>query len=449
MTTQIFVASTAFGLATLAAALADDLFEQSDRRILVVTTNTAMPEATPSILEVAGAARLCNRFADVFDYNQAIEPQHPMAWAPRPNDLPILERHLRLLWGVGEDDVHLIVESIQVNPSRALCQIFGDARIDVYADGLMTYGPTRSRLPAALGCRIERLLHLDLVPGVTPLLITEWEVPRVMISTAPMRSVIAEMGVDGGDQGLTDGKAAESAVMVVGQYLAANRLLTDAEEADLYAGMIQGCADAGFTRVIFKPHPSAPPSQVSDLEKAAAGAGIEFVGSDSLELAEAAYARHQVGLVVGCFSTALVTASTIYGLPAARYGTELLLERLSPYHNSNRIPTTIVDAMLPDIRAPRPNSRPAEPPSGYLNALVGAIGYLMQPQLLAGRREEAVQFLATHPSARERYAKRRRLTSLGLPGGLPPVRPAKALLRKVSRELAGLPLIRRWQSTRS
>ena len=53
--------------------------------------------------------------------------------------------------------------------------------------------------------------------------------------------------------------------------------------------------------------------------------------------------------MVGCFSTAMLTASSLYGLPVTRLGTELMLERLSPFQNSNRIPITLVDALIPDL----------------------------------------------------------------------------------------------------
>ena len=70
---------------------------------------------------------------------------------------------------------------------------------------------------------------------------------------------------------------------------------------------------------------------------------------DTPVLAEVLYERMRPALVVGCFSTALLTAAAFYGLPVARTGTELLLERLTPYQNSNRVPVTLVDALLPDL----------------------------------------------------------------------------------------------------
>ena len=147
MTTQIVLASTAFGLATVTAAYDNGLLARCERRILVITCNTAMPEATTPMRDIAGAPELIRQFDAVYDYNACIEPQHPSIWRPRPGDLPLWERQFRLLWNLGADDLNLVVESIQVNPAQALCRIFGDARIDVYADGLMSYGPTRTALP--------------------------------------------------------------------------------------------------------------------------------------------------------------------------------------------------------------------------------------------------------------------------------------------------------------
>ena len=44
MTTQIVLASTAFGLATATAAYESGTIEPSERRSLVLTRNTTMPE---------------------------------------------------------------------------------------------------------------------------------------------------------------------------------------------------------------------------------------------------------------------------------------------------------------------------------------------------------------------------------------------------------------------
>ena len=416
MTTRVVLASTAFGLATVTAALESGVFEPGSRRILVITCNTSMPEGTPPMRDIAGVPDLVRRYDAVYDYNATIEPQHPSIWHPRPEDLPLWERHLRALWDLGADDLHLIVESIQVNPAQALCRIFGDARIDVYADGLMSYGPTRNALPEMVASRIERILHLDLVPGLTPLLLSEQHVPHTVIPTecfwAVAKTMVAERAAV---------RSNDRVAMVIGQYLAALGILTDREERDLYAAMISGCADAGYSSLAFKPHPSAGATQIAQLREVARSCGVRLSVAKESELAEASFERGGVELVVGCFSTALLTALHIYGVPVARLGTELMLERLAPFHNSNRIPVTLVDALVPDLSTLRPSARqPHHSIGADLNSLVVAVGYAMQPQRLAARRPEAVAFLAHHPESRSRYFKLRRLSLLGLPGGLPP-----------------------------
>ena len=70
-----------------------------------------------------------------------------------------------------------------------------------------------------------------------------------------------------------------------------------------------------------------------------------------------------------CFSTALFTARQLFDLPVASAGTELVLERLAPYQNSNRIPATLVDATVPQLRADGTLvDQPASPTSPGLRA---------------------------------------------------------------------------------
>ena len=49
-----------------------------------------------------GFAVLRDRFDGVLSWNEAISPFHPSGWAPRPDDVPMWERYLRLLWGLGD-----------------------------------------------------------------------------------------------------------------------------------------------------------------------------------------------------------------------------------------------------------------------------------------------------------------------------------------------------------
>jgi hypothetical protein len=237
------------------------------------------------------------------------------------------------------------------------------------------------------------------------------------------------------------GEAGSGPALLLGQYLSALDILTGEEEEQLHVRMLRGAAGLGHRRVVFKPHPTAPARWSRMLEKEAGELGVELTVLDSPLLAEVLYQKVHPALVVGCFSTALLTASTLYGLPVARTGTGLLLERLAPYENSNRMPVTIVDALLPELTdqtAVRDWTPPAdEKITDQLTSLVRAVGYTMQSQIYPGLRTEAERYLSTRLDTYTwRYFKRRRLTSLALPGAIPSqlaFLPRNATVRRVAR----------------
>ncbi|MFS4106814.1 alpha-2,8-polysialyltransferase family protein [Streptomyces sp. PD-S100-1] len=439
MRTQIFLASTLYGAATLAAALDSDRFAAADRRILLVCNNAATPETTAPLDELPGFERLRDRFDEVLSWNETISPFHPSGWAPRPDDVPLWERYLRLLWRLGDDHVELAVESIQVNPALAVCQIFTGAPVTVYADGLMSYGPTRNKIDPLVGTRIDRLLHLDLVPGLRPVLLTEFGVEPELVPTDAFLKVLAELG----DTAPESPGLPEEPALLLGQYLAALDILTAEEEEDLHVRMLRGVVGLGHTRVVFKPHPSAPARWSRALEREAERLGAELTVLDTPVLAEVLYQRVRPALVAGCFSTGLFTAAALYGLPVARTGTGTLLERLTPYENSNRVPVTIVDALLPDLDD-------AEAVTGQrrgmtveeLTELVEAVSFAMQPKIRPDLRPAAERYLAAQLDGHtRRYFKRRRLTSLALPGGVPTQLafiPRNATVRRMARRARAL-----------
>ncbi|MEW1779108.1 alpha-2,8-polysialyltransferase family protein [Streptomyces sp. NPDC086777] len=416
MTTQIFQASTLYGTATLAAALDSGAFRPADRRILLVCNNAVTPETTPGLDEAPGFERLRDRFDDVISYNETIFPFHPGGWAPRPEDFPLWERFLRHEWQLGDEDVEFAVESIQVNPSLSLTQIFNGAPVTVYADGLMSYGPTRNKIDPLVGTRVDRVLHLDLVPGLKPMLLTEFGVDGEVVPTAAFTKVLAELAPSGDEL-----PEIEEPALLLGQYLSALDILTPEQEEHLHVRMLQGAVRLGHTKVVFKPHPSAPARFARTLEQEAEKLEVDLTVLDTTVLAEVLYQRMRPALVVGCFSTALLTASALYGLQTARVGTDTLLDRLTPYENSNRVPVTVVDALVPDL-TDRKAVEEQRPRMGVdaLGELIRAVSFAMQPKIYPQLRAETERYLSRHHNeSAKRYFKRKRLTSLGLPGGIP------------------------------
>ncbi|MFI2375214.1 polysialyltransferase family glycosyltransferase [Streptomyces sp. NPDC018964] len=435
-TTQIFCASSPYGLATLAAAIESGCFADAERRVLLVCDDSAVPEGAPSLDEMPGFAPLRDRFDDVLSWNEAIAPFHPAAWTPRPADVPLLERHLRRLWGLGDDRVELVLESVAVAPALAVAQVFTGAPVHVHADGLMSYGPTRARLDPLVGTRVRQVLHPDLVPGLAPLLLTEFGVPARVVPADAFRRVVGELSeavgglseAAGGLPGLPDGAA-----LLVGQCLSGLGVLSADEEDGLHARMLRGAVERGHRAVVFKPHPLAPLRHGRVLAAEAERLGVDLTVVDTPVPAEVLFERSRPALVVGCFSTALFTASALYGLPVARTGTERVLERLTPYQNGDRVPAVLADALLPPLEPGGGSAVPAD----ELDDLVATLGFTMQPQIHPSLRPVAERYLARRFGPRTRHwFKRKRLTSLGLPGGIPKrlaFLPRSAAARRVVR----------------
>ncbi|MFI6290292.1 polysialyltransferase family glycosyltransferase [Nonomuraea sp. NPDC050790] len=412
--TQVFYASTLYGAMSLTAAIDEGAFGPHEgRRMLLVSNNAAVPEVSLPLDRTPGFAVLRSRFDEVVSWNELIAPLHPSAWKARVIEVPMLERLLRTRLQLDQVD-ELVLESIAVPPARTIAGLVRDCPITVYADGLMSYGPTRDPLPAEIFRRITRLLHLDLLPGLTPLLLSEYGVAAATISDDAFLRVVTEVAATAPD--MLAGQA-----MILGQYLSALEILTPQEEASLHESMLRALADLGYSSVVFKPHPAAGRRHARLLRAAAEPLGVKLSVADESVPAEVCFAALRPELVVGCFSTGLVSARHFYGLPAAAFGTELVLERLSPYENSNRIPATIVDALLCDGRPP-------------VEEVVRAVGYCMQPESLPELRPDAAAFIEAHGSGR--YFKKQRLSAVGLLPGSEQPSPLSRLKRKLSRALS-------------
>jgi hypothetical protein len=421
--TQIFMVSTLYGAATVAAALDAGLFTAAGRRLLLVSNNAGVPETTRAVDTMPGFEALRGRFDRVLSWNEAITPLHPRGWSPRAGDAPMWEQHLRRLWDLGDDDVELIVDSVQVAPALSLVQLFPAAPIQVYADGLMSYGPTLSKLEPLITTRIDRLLHLDLVEGLRPLLLSEYGVRGELVPAEAFTKVLGELAEHDEPADAVAGLP-EGAALVLGQRLSPLGILTAEEEEALYVRMLRGAVALGHRRVVFKPHPTAPAHWSPLLEQEAVKLGAELTVLDSAVLAEVLYQRIRPALVVGCFSTALLTASAFYGIPVARAGTELILERITPYEHSSRVPVTIADRVLPELTEGSAVARWKPPTREWaeheLTPLLRAVGYCMQSQSYSDLRDEAVAYLTESlTTGTWKYFKRRRLTSLALPGAVP------------------------------
>ncbi|MEU4015075.1 polysialyltransferase family glycosyltransferase [Microbacterium sp. NPDC028030] len=426
--TQIFALHSAYGLATAAAAIDQGLLGTGVERVLVPFTSSRVPETAIGIGEDPVLASLRGRFDRMEPLEELLGPMHPSSWEPADGDLPLLERLLARVWRLDPRELELFVQSPQVAPARTLMTVFPHARITVIGDGLMTYSPMRVRMPYPVAARVERVVHADVVPGVKPLVGS----PRAeVVPVSPASFAAALQETDPGDP--VGGEGDATTVLVLGQYLSALGLMTRAQEIDLQRRLIDRAVRWSPQRIVFKPHPAAPPLVTAAVRARAIAHGVEFVEYRGPLAAELLAERLDAVAVVAGFSTALPTVQTLFGRAIGSAGSETVLAALTPYENSNRIPAVLVDALT---REASPYADPVR-----LQLLIDAVGYAMQPVIaghLRGRAEELLRGL--DPLERDRYFPPRRLAELQLPGA-----PRESALRRALRPAGGVGRVEEWR----
>ncbi|UYO97118.1 alpha-2,8-polysialyltransferase family protein [Microbacterium sp. M28] len=414
---------SAYGLATAAAAIDAQLFDDDHENVLVPVNTARVPETSTGIDAQPGLASLRGRFSRSESLDELLSPRHPSSWKPDAVDLPVLRRLLTSAWRL-DDDLELCVQSPQVAPAKTLLALFPDARITIIGDGLMTYSPIRVDLGRTVVERVGRVVYADVVPGVAPLVFTEVGAERVPVPAVVFRDALAETVV--ADPALDELADGTRTVLVLGQYLAALDLVEPAEEIAMQQEMIDRAVASDPARIVFKPHPSAPPAVTSALRQRARRHGVTFAEYRGPTPAELVAERLDAAVVVAGFSTALPTVRTLYDRSIASAGLDTVLARLSPYENSNRVPATIVDALTRDDSGYRDPAR--------LQLLVDAVGYAMQPRIAAHLRPRAERLLTELDAAeRDRYFVAERLIDLDLPGA-----PREKLLRRALRSQGGV-----------
>lgn len=442
--TQLFALHSAYGLATAAAAIDEGLLDAgvldgaagSPDRLLVPFVSSRVPETVVGIGVDPALASLRRRFDRIDDLDGLLGPRHPSAWEPAPEDLPLLERLLTRVWNLDPDDLELFVQSPQVAPARTLMSIFPRARITIVGDGLMTYSPMRVTLGHTVAARIDRVVYADVVPGVRPLAggapaatvpVPSTAFAQVLRETDPGAPLIDDAG-----RPLDDGTPS---ALVLGQYLSALGLMTPREEISLQRDLIDRAARWSPGRIVFKPHPAAPPQLTHAVRERALSQGIEFAQYSGPLAAELLVERLDVRGVVAGFSTALPTVHALFGTPIASSGTASMLQRLTPFENSNRVPMTIVDALT------REGSASTDP--ARLQLLIDGVGYAMQPQNSVHLRPRAEALLTSmEPAERERYFAPARLAQLRLPGA-----PQPGLLQRALTPVGGTGRVEEWRLT--
>ncbi|MBA9007958.1 hypothetical protein [Thermomonospora cellulosilytica] len=394
--TVLAVAWTHAGALALAAADEAGLLP-GGRRVLLAGADTPVPELRPGPSGSAGFAAIARRFDTVIDLVEELAPLHPAAWAPPQEELPLFERLLRRAWDLGGGPVRLVVESVSEGTGRTLASIFHDAPITVCCPGLAAYGPTMHHLPDGAGSRIERMLHLDLVPGLPTLLHAEYGIPVGVVPPEAYRAVVQGVrDAAGGTQVVPEGAA-----LVIG-----DRVDPDRE-------VVRNVIAGGHTTVVYVAPPPAPPGKVQRLAEEATRLGGRLVVAAAPAVP---LLPERPALVTGSASPAdLFVADRMYGLPVAAGDTGKVLGRLGGYESTERVPLTIADAALPALGPGGAQTAPRVDGPGELAPLLSAITYCMRMTLWSQLREPTRDYVkTTDPTLVDRYFDKERLQELAL-----------------------------------
>lgn len=361
-------------------------------RILVVADTSRSYEVQPSF-PVEQRTGYLDAFAAVVDWNQLIWPARAQGWTCQPGTA---EAKLFAAAVVPSGRVvdRLVLESIQVPPASALAALFPTAELQLYSDGLMTYGGRP--LEFSLVGRVTAMHYRDLLGGIRPRLLSQADA----IEDQPYPIADVEAFSVHRCSGAAVAEVTGPTAVVLLQYLAHLGLLSRARELTLNRRMIDAALASGAERVLVKAHPA----QAGDLAGLLADPRVQpFVGGGSLEawlIGLTPAARAQV-TVFSAFSTGLVGARRL-GAGAVAVGTEELLAQL-PAGDGNRIPVAICDALLPRVAmAGTPAIQPSRLRADELELLLDLLSFTNDP---AGRwrsRTDVAARLFALPAERRR-----------------------------------------------
>ena len=412
--------------------------------MLLVVNSVPASEAAAPLHEVPEYASLVARFGTVVSLNDLIAPEHPFGWSPAADThyARLAAAQLLTACGVADGEPHTLwVESIQGVASHSLARVLDRAEINVYSDGLMTYGPTRIDLAQRIGDRIRGVHHLDLVPGQSPFVLREFGPQYRSFPVEAFLRTLRETG--GGSPSPNPGPVS----LVLGQYLSDLDLLTPEQDAALLQRMIAVALEAEPDRpVLVRPHPRAAVRDVDSIVRGFAGSGHEVRLAPPAGLVETLYTDLDVRLVVSCFSTGLFTARAL-GIRTIAVGAREVLAGLEPYQNSNRVAVVLADLLNESAALDGGPIRSAETHPGLVELVVAMTSLSMQPgvleQLVGVHDRRVIALPAEARAVLRRYVPADRLAGI-VPGlGPAPVGAAQRLKRTVRRSAAARVLWRR------
>ena len=290
-----------------------------------------------------------------------------------------------LLAAPGTTGVELVVGTASLEVGCALARQLVVVPVTLVTAGADAYGPTPEAVRGRLARLTTRVLHLDLLEGVAPLVLSERQVPAEAVPLDDLRCVVSALP---GPEGVAD-----LTTLLLGRTDAWGGVLDPDAQAELVASMVVRCAEAGHSRIVLLLDPGTKPRVRRRVEKAAAQARADLTVVDDGAPAERWFAHPSVGLVVGCATDDLLVAAAGFGRRVAQLDSEVVLKHLEPFSDPRRTAAALVCATVPDLRTWTSSPEGEGPPEVDLQALTTTVGYAMRPDLLARRRPEAIAFL--------------------------------------------------------
>lgn len=374
--TNLFLAPTFLCAASQVAAIKAGHYGDGGDHVLLVTNNASVPEVSDTFADAPGFEVLAEYFREVRFLNEFISPHHPTSYKPDQVGRRLLRRDIEGEFGVESFET-ITADAVHGRPSRTLFRLFPEARITAISHNLTSYGPSPAELFPSVAKRVERLLYVELIPGLNPLLLSELGVAQFAITADSLRDVLSDAarGVDHAGAAVRE----EPLGLILGQDLAALGVLSAREEEDFTIEMLQAAAGRGVSTIVLKTHPAAPPASTTRLRAAAVKLGIQLEILTTPAPVELLLESLRPRFVLGSSSTGLSTARVLCGAHVLTWGAERLALRLPPA-DINRVPMVLSYLTLEHVNG-TPGQRAADSADPVdLEAVVRALVRCIEPE---------------------------------------------------------------------
>lgn len=401
---RLWALSTPRSALMAAAALDAGVTGTSDGELLLIADGSTAPElAFPWWLD-PGADPVTGRFERVIELGGPLRPFHTAGWDPADADVALLAPLLRGSWGVGDEPVHLVVESPVAAPWSTLIRLLAPVGVTVIATTLDDWGATPQALPLRAAQLIEQVLYLDLFEGVHPVAFGELGVEYRAVDAHQLARAARTMSGPGRGGPFSP---SAGAALVVAEPPGA----VQGAPGDRHVRGAQAMAETALTgdldRVVVWTGPAWTPADVALLRARLAASGPEVVVDDESPTAEVLAAGLEPRAVHSGVCVDGLSAAVVAGVEPVLHGVEEALRVVDPYHGAGRVAATLLD-----VRASR-DERLRGP--DRMREMLECVSYMMRPKARPDLRSRAVSTLeGLDDGYRLRYVGHKRLRRMGM-----------------------------------